>query len=164
MFVTIKQFQTEFIEHATNTQNLFNALTDESLDQRITEDHRSLGELALHIIASYNFIGLLGLSTPTFELDEARLSAEYIQAEYNKMINAVLRAVVTEWKDKTLKKKVSIMGDELQNGAALRFIINHSIHHCGQMTVLMRQAGLRIPGLYGPTSDDWVEQGETPPI
>lgn len=164
MFVTIKQFQSEFIEHATNTQNLFNCLTDESLDQRITEHHRSLGELALHIVASYNFVTLLGLNIPVFEFDENRVhSAEYIATEYNKRINLVLKNVLTQWKDKTLKKKVDLMGEKLQIGQALRFIFNHTIHHSGQMTVLMRQAGLNIPGLYGPTSEDWIAQGNIPP-
>src|SRR5690606_22432826 len=111
------QFQTEFIEHATNTQNLFNCLTDESLDQRITEHHRSLGELALHIIASYNFVTLLGLNIPVFEFDEHKVhSAEYITTEYNKRINMVLKNVLTQWKDKTLKKKVDLMGERLQIG------------------------------------------------
>ena len=29
-------------------------------------------------------------------------------------------------------------------------LINHQNHHRGQMTVLMRQAGLTVPGVYGP--------------
>jgi hypothetical protein len=27
------------------------------------------------------------------------------------------------------------------------------------MTVLMRQAGLKVPGVYGPTLDDWAGYG-----
>jgi hypothetical protein len=30
------------------------------------------------------------------------------------------------------------------------------------MTVLMRQAGLRIPELYGPTYDSWIDKGMDP--
>jgi uncharacterized damage-inducible protein DinB len=164
MFVTIKQFQSEFIEHANNTQNLFQCLTDESLDQRITENHRSLRELALHIISSYNFFTMLGLSITPFELDENREhSADYIINEYNKMVNAVIKAILSQWKDKTLKKKINLMGEEIQIGQALRFVFNHTIHHSGQMTVLMRQAGLMIPGIYGPTIEDWIAQGKIPP-
>jgi hypothetical protein len=31
------------------------------------------------------------------------------------------------------------------------------------MTVLMRQAGLEIPGLYGPARQEWAAYGMTPP-
>lgn len=50
------------------------------------------------------------------------------------------------------------------NGGSLRYTIMHQAHHRGQMTVLMRQAGLRVPDVYGPTYDTWVEKGITPLI
>jgi uncharacterized damage-inducible protein DinB len=32
------------------------------------------------------------------------------------------------------------------------------------MTVLMRQAGLRVPGVYGPSQEEWSQFGmEAPP-
>jgi uncharacterized damage-inducible protein DinB len=39
--------------------------------------------------------------------------------------------------------------------AALRaFILNHSIHHRGQLTVYLRQCGAPVPQIYGPTADE----------
>jgi uncharacterized damage-inducible protein DinB len=38
-------------------------------------------------------------------------------------------------------------------------IIKHIIHHRGQMTVLMRQAGLKVPGVYGPAREEWEKIG-----
>ena len=32
-------------------------------------------------------------------------------------------------------------------------------HHRGQMTVLMRQAGLTVPGIYGPAQEEWAAMG-----
>jgi uncharacterized damage-inducible protein DinB len=32
------------------------------------------------------------------------------------------------------------------------------------MTVLMRQAGLRVPGMYGPAQEDWAQWNMRPPI
>ena len=33
------------------------------------------------------------------------------------------------------------------------------------MTVLMRQAGLRVPGFYGPVREDWAQWGmEVPTV
>jgi uncharacterized damage-inducible protein DinB len=42
---------------------------------------------------------------------------------------------------------------------ALRVLIQHEVHHRGQMTVLMRQAGLEVPGVYGPAREEWAACG-----
>lgn len=54
------------------------------------------------------------------------------------------------------------MGVKWQNGASLRFAVMHQAHHRGQMTVLMRQAGLTVPEIYGPTYESWIEKGMEP--
>jgi uncharacterized damage-inducible protein DinB len=33
-------------------------------------------------------------------------------------------------------------------------ILNHNIHHRGQMTVYLRQLGVPVPALYGPSADE----------
>jgi len=39
--------------------------------------------------------------------------------------------------------------------AVLRaFVMNHLIHHRGQLTVYMRLTGLPVPALYGPSADE----------
>lgn len=42
-------------------------------------------------------------------------------------------------------------------------MIQHQIHHRGQMTILMRQAGLTVPGLYGPSKEEWAVIGMDTP-
>jgi uncharacterized damage-inducible protein DinB len=37
----------------------------------------------------------------------------------------------------------------------LMALVMHQAHHRGQMTVLMRQAGLLVPGIYGPAREEW---------
>ena len=44
----------------------------------------------------------------------------------------------------------------MPNSIFLMTLINHQNHHRGQMTVLMRQAGLTVPGVYGPAKEEWV--------
>jgi len=39
-------------------------------------------------------------------------------------------------------------------GALLRFLIDHQTHHRGQMMVLLRQAGLPVPPVIGPTKEN----------
>lgn len=39
--------------------------------------------------------------------------------------------------------------------AAMRsFVMNHSIHHRGQLTVYLRLSGAPVPQVYGPTADE----------
>jgi uncharacterized damage-inducible protein DinB len=32
--------------------------------------------------------------------------------------------------------------------------MNHLVHHRGQLTVYLRMAGGKVPGLYGPSADE----------
>jgi uncharacterized damage-inducible protein DinB len=47
-------------------------------------------------------------------------------------------------------------GEQWSRGAVLSALILHQVHHRAQMTVLMRQAGLKVPGLYGPAREEWA--------
>jgi uncharacterized damage-inducible protein DinB len=40
-----------------------------------------------------------------------------------------------------------------------RTVAGHQAHHRGQMTVLMRQAGLTVPGVYGPAREERAQWG-----
>jgi len=46
---------------------------------------------------------------------------------------------------------------------SLQVLVVHQAHHRGQMTVLMRQAGLKVPGVYGPAREEWTAYGMQPP-
>jgi uncharacterized damage-inducible protein DinB len=45
--------------------------------------------------------------------------------------------------------------DSMTRLAALnRFVLHHLIHHRGQLTAYLRQLGVPLPPLYGPTADE----------
>ena len=35
-----------------------------------------------------------------------------------------------------------------------RFVINHMVHHRGQLTVCLRLSGVPVPSTYGPSADE----------
>ena len=39
-------------------------------------------------------------------------------------------------------------------GAWRSFVMNHLIHHRGQLTVYLRMAGVPLPSIYGPSADE----------
>ena len=46
-------------------------------------------------------------------------------------------------------------GQKWTRSATLESIVKHQIHHRAQMTVLMRQASLKVPRVYGPSREEW---------
>ncbi|KEQ24126.1 DinB family protein [Paenibacillus tyrfis] len=163
MFTTITNFVAEWEKEAELTVQVLNGLTDESLQRRIDADRRTLGALAWHLVTSIDFMTSLGLD---FEgVDEgakAPESAGGIAEAYRHISRALLEAVKTQWTDDNLLETRALAREEWRNGDLLRFSLIHQAHHRGQMTVLMRQAGLRPPEIYGPTYETWVEKGKTP--
>lgn len=163
MFTSIDAFVAEFEMESALTERVLDALTDESLAQAVTDQHRTLGRIAWHLVLSYNYMTYLGLSYDEPLADEAApSSAAAIAGEYRRLSRVFLRAVRNQWTDESLAQVVNMFGEDWANGASLRFSLRHEIHHRGQMTVLMRQAGLRVPDILGPTRDDWMDKGEEP--
>jgi uncharacterized damage-inducible protein DinB len=72
-------------------------------------------------------------------------------------------AVKKQWTDASLKEMKNVFGMEMQKAVTLSLLIKHIIHHRGQMTVLMRQAGLNVPGVYGPSRNEWSQMGMEAP-
>lgn len=161
MYTRIEDFAAEWKKEAQLTQDVLDVLTDESLSQPIVPGRRSLGRLAWHLVSSVQYMSALGLEFEGVK-DELPDTAEMIAGEYRRVAAALLQAVETQWNDDSLRESRAIMGEEWENGASLRFTVLHQTHHRGQLTVLMRQAGLRPPGVYGPTYEDWEERGLEP--
>ena len=67
------------------------------------------------------------------------------------------------WSDATLEVEDEMYGQKWPRGSTLQALIVHQAHHRGQMTVLMRQAGLKVPGVYGPAREEWTAYGMQPP-
>ena len=61
-----------------------------------------------------------------------------------------------------LEKEDTMYGEQWQRKVTLTSLVFHQIHHRAQIEVLMRQAGLRVPGLYGPSKEEWAAMGMTP--
>jgi uncharacterized damage-inducible protein DinB len=162
MFTSIKDFSTVWNNESAATQLVMNALTDASLHQEITPSHRNLGQLAWHLVTTiHEMLSRTGLQ---FESpgDEAHIpsSAKAIAEAYQRTGQAMLDALHAQWTDASVAASTEMYGEVWPNGLTLHILIQHEIHHRGQMTVLMRQAGLRVPSIYGPTLEDWQERGQ----
>ncbi len=161
MFATIKDFIYIWSNEFEATQKVFKHITDKSLSQRVAPNGRSLGFLAWHIVTTIpEMIGRTGLSIsgpqPT---DPVPASAKAIFESFNAAAESVLNEVRTKWTDASLQVEDEMYGDKWKRGATLTSLVFHQIHHRAQMTVLMRQAGLKVPGVYGPSQEEWASMG-----
>ena len=152
----INDFITDWSHAAEGTLRVLQSLSDEKLDQAIVEGHSSLGWLGWHLATSPAFFaGLVGLDIKS-AIGENKESIKVIDIleTYKKVVEAVKSAVESNLTDEKLVEKIESFAGETTRGALLRELIDHQTHHRGQMTVLLRQAGLPVPGVMGPTKED----------
>ncbi len=156
MFTTVRHFLKAWRHESAQTARVLAELTDESLGQRVAAGHRTLGELAWHItVSEREIVGRTGLEydAPTKQ-DRQPPRAAQIHLAYVDGAKALASAVEQQWNDESLRMRDRLYGEQWPRGLTLAIMLYHEIHHRGQMTVLMRQAGLKVPGVYGPSKDD----------
>lgn len=161
MLRKIEDFQKAWTYEAEMTGKVLHALTDASLGQKVNDEGRSLGFLGWHITQTLGeMLGLVGLKidAPGFDL-ECPTNASEIAAAYETAAKSVTEQVAANWTDETLLETDEMYGDTWARGLTLFYLIAHQAHHRGQMTVLMRQARLAVPGVYGPAREDWAAMG-----
>lgn len=153
---TLHEFLDEWGLQRTSTAKIFHALTNESLGQEETPGGRTLGGLAWHIVRSVR-MQLLNAGVSPDEVDHDAPqpgTAAAIAAAYDTDAEMLAVRIATHWTDASLAEHFTQYGREWTRAAALRALVMHQAHHRGQMTILMRQAGLRVPGIVGPSREE----------
>ena len=165
MFTTIAQFEQVWTPKMELTRKVMQNLTDESLSRKVADGHRTLGRMAWHIVTTIpEMMEHTGIKFDPVKADApVPPSAEQIERAYASVAMALLEKIKQEWKDETLDVKDDLYGEKWERRYTLMVLILHQIHHRGQMTVLMRQAGLKVPAIYGPVKEDWDQDGMDEP-
>lgn len=154
MYRKVEDFILDWNNSVTGTVSVFNAMTDNKLDQAIVEEHSTLGWLAWHLTNAPVFLSkFVGLEIPPVgNPQEVPTSVKTIVEAYETMAKALSNAV-SDMSDDALLEEVAAFGGTATRSLILRKIVDHQTHHRGQMTVLLRQAGLPVPGVMGPTKE-----------
>lgn len=167
MYRRIEDFLKDWGEEVQATDSVFAALTDPALSQAVAAGHRNLGRMAWHIVGTIpemmNRTGLkIGGPDPS---SSAPSRVSTVRTAYSQAANSLVQEIKANWNDDTLGIVDEMYGPETrwERGATLFALMMHQSHHRGQMTVLMRQAGLRPPSIYGPTLEEWDQFGMKPP-
>jgi uncharacterized damage-inducible protein DinB len=153
----------ELEQEAQTTRRVLARVPDNQLAWRPHQKARTLGELALHVAMVPGGVAELIASpspaqAPNFVDPSPKSASELIPALDQSLATA--RKVLGGMQDAALLDTWRLMQGERElfavpRAALLRSImLNHWYHHRGQLTVYLRELGVPIPSIYGPSADE----------
>jgi uncharacterized damage-inducible protein DinB len=161
MYHDVKEFLQQYGWESDTTARVFAALTDESLSHSKAPGHPTLGDIAWHIATAPSYmLNQTGYSMTPYEFNTpADLSAKKIQDTYADTVSAVKEQSAGKSAE-DLQTVFNVFGTyDWPLAMMLSALCSHEIHHRGQVSVLMRQAGLVVPSIYGPNYEEtqqWI--------
>jgi uncharacterized damage-inducible protein DinB len=159
---TIEALLQELEQEAHTTRRVLERVPGDHLGWKPHEKSMSLGQLALHVATVPGGVAQIAVQSPfplpEFKQPAAASAGELIPALEQSVAKAreILRtmddaALANIWRAVDGKREVMA----LPVGALLRSImLNHWYHHRGQLSVYLRQLGVPVPSIYGPSADE----------
>lgn len=158
MIRKIEDFLAEWKYESEGTLNLFKLISNEALHKKNHENVRSMAFLAWHITITLSEM-MNKAGVPVSGPDEHAkppATIEEIISTYEHSSASLVKELPKHWTDAILMEELNMYGDTWKKGTVLSVLIKHQAHHRGQLTVLMRQAGLKVCGIYGPIKEEWA--------
>ena len=152
----------EFENEAKTTRRVLERVPSDKLAWQPHPKSMSLGVLALHVAASPGVIcGWAEQDVTQFKGDPspAPASTEEILAAHDRSVTTT-KDILGKLGDEGLKGMWSAKaGDNtlmtMPKAALVRAIVmNHWIHHRGQLSVYLRLLDVPVPSIYGPSADE----------
>lgn len=158
MYRTIDNLWNDWNEEAEFTLKVFSLLTDESLTAKSENYGRSIGKLTWHITQTLTEMGKIACVFEKDELADKPIPAtvKKIAETYKEKSDVVVNFIKTKIKEEMLFLPMDIYGEKWELRKVFLAILKHQAHHRAQLTVLMLQAGLKVPGIYGPSKEEWA--------
>ena len=164
MYYKISDFIEDWKYESESTKKVLRNLTDEVLTVKFNNNIRTAGRLAWHIVTSLGEMAhRTGLKFDTVDDNSpVPATAKEIIDEYKRTSGNMIMEISETWNDETLKQEDDMYGEKWARGKTLGVLVTHQIHHRAQLTVVMRLAGLKVPGVYGPSKEEWAGYGMEP--
>lgn len=159
-----KMFLTEIDHEMATTRKVLEAVPEGKWDWKPHEKSMTLGRLAGHIAENAEWAVTM-MDSEDFDLaqfDDESFSAdsrEGLLAAFDKNVEACKNALKGRpdadfgvvWTMRQGEQQILSM----PRAAVIRsWILNHLIHHRGQLSVYLRLLDATLPSIYGPTADD----------
>jgi len=161
MYRKIEDFIEDWKAEESATIKIFESIPESAKSTKATEHLRSLERLAWHITQTLTEMparaGLV--EKDVLEHEPIPASFEEIIRAYKKYSKELADNLQKKWKDDGLTDTVEMYGQQWEKRKILSVMVLHQVHHRGQMTALMRVLGLKVPGIYGPSKEEWGAYG-----
>lgn len=156
----------EFDHELATTRRLLERVPEAEFGWKPHEKSMTLGQLAGHV-ANLPFWCSATMNASFYDLaagdKEARLdppaSLDALLKEFDAKV-ATARASLARASDAEMTAPWSLKNGEHEIfsmprvGVVRSFVMNHLIHHRGQLTVYLRLKNVPLPPIYGPTADE----------
>ncbi|HEY6928409.1 MAG TPA: DinB family protein [Thermoanaerobaculia bacterium] len=159
-----KTFLSEFDTEMAATRKLLERIPADRLDWKPHEKSRTLGELATHVTEMPRWG--LRFQGETFQVGSEKAppmkTAAQFVARFDENTAAGRAGLAGKTDDqmraefKVLKPNGEVFFALPRRSLVRRVLLNHLIHHRGQLTVYLRQNDVPLPSIYGPTADEAV--------
>jgi uncharacterized damage-inducible protein DinB len=165
MFRHIQDFKEAFQYESTTTLKVLKNIPNRALNDKPYDHIRSIQRLVWHItITLGEMLGKAGLTIDCPDEHSSPLNdMDAIYKVYETAAKSVLDQVEKQWIDSDLTDEVEMYGEKWKKGIVLTVLIKHEAHHRGQLTTLMRLNNLLVPGIYGPSKEEWAVWNMTAP-
>jgi len=154
----------EFDAEMASTRRLLERVPADRLDWKPHAKSRSLGELATHVTETARWglrAGAASFQVGSEKAPPLRGAAEYL-ARFDENV-AGSRAAILRQSDEQMQQEFTVTRPDGQvffalprRSALRRLLLNHLIHHRGQLTVYLRMNDVPLPPVYGPTADEGI--------
>jgi uncharacterized damage-inducible protein DinB len=152
----------ELAQEAQTTRRVLERVPGDQLNWKPHAKSMSLGQLALHVATVPGNVAQITQQSPfplpPFTQPSAASAAELLPALDQNI--AAATQVLRSLDEAALGKIWRVVDGEREVmaapvGAVLRSImLNHWYHHRGQLSVYLRQLGVAVPSIYGPSADE----------
>ena len=155
------------VERAS-TRRVLERIADDKWDWKPHEKSMAFGQLGSHIAETMGWAGpILDQDTYVFDMEEytpyiAESNAALLK-NYDETVDTLIGQLAGQSDEHLLGKWQMATPDgtvmiEMPRVAVLKmFMVAHTIHHRGQLSVYLRLNDIPVPAIYGPSADE--EQG-----
>ena len=156
----------EYDHEMGTTRRLLERVPEAEFEWKPHDKSMSLGQLADHLSNLTGWANII-ISSTTFDLASVGLdrkpknpaSRDAVLARFDEKV-AAARAELASKTDAellapwTLKSGTQEVFTMPRLSAIRSFVLNHTIHHRGQLSVYLRMHDITLPSIYGPSGDE----------
>ena len=154
----------ELAHEGATTRRLLERLPQDRLGWQPHQKSMTLGRVATHIAEIPGWVGSI-VEKDEFDLGASGYvpptlgSVAEIIAMFDKSVATAAETLKRQSNDRLLakwqlKKNGQLVVEMPRLGMIRSFLMNHLIHHRGQLSVYLRLQNVPLPSIYGPTADE----------